>query len=111
MESVEELCDNIALINKSKLIVSGGLDEIRRNYGKNEVELIYRSSDAKDLLSNGLYSVVSQEKQKEGHRAVLEISKDATSSQVLSELIKELDIVSYRELIPRMNDIFIKLVS
>lgn len=64
MESVEELCDNIALINKSKLIVSGGLDEIRRNYGKNEVELIYRSSDAKDLLSNGLYSVVSQEKQR-----------------------------------------------
>ena len=111
MESVEELCDNIALINKSKLIVSGGLDEIRRNYGRNEVELIYRSSDAKDLLSNGLYSVVSQEKQKEGHRAVLEVSKDATSSQVLSELIKELDIVSYRELIPRMNDIFIKLVS
>ncbi len=111
MESVEELCDNIALINKSKLVVSGGLDEIRRNYGKNEVELIYRSSEAKDLLSNGLYSVVSQEIQKEGHRAVLEVSKEATSSQVLSELIKELDIVSYRELIPRMNDIFIKLVS
>lgn len=111
MESVEELCDNIALINKSRLVVSGGLDEIRRNYGKNEVELIYRSSDAKNLLSNGLYSVVSQEVQKGGHRAVLDVSKGATSSQVLSELIKELDIVSYRELIPRMNDIFIKLVS
>jgi ABC-2 type transport system ATP-binding protein len=52
MESVEELCDNIALINKSKLVVTGGLDEIRRNYGKNEVELFYRTTDPIQFQSN-----------------------------------------------------------
>ena len=40
MESVEELCDNIALINKSHVVISGGVDEIRRKYGKNNVELV-----------------------------------------------------------------------
>jgi len=111
MESVEELCDNIALINKSKLIVSGALDDIRKNYGKNEVEVIYRSSEPFELKSNPLYNVVSQDKQREGYRAVLDVNKESASSAVLSSLIRDIDIISYRELIPRMNDIFIKLVS
>ena len=43
MESVEELCDSIALINKSHVVITGGVDEIRRKYGNNNVELIYTS--------------------------------------------------------------------
>ena len=39
MESVEELCDNIALFNKSHIVISGGVDEIRRKYGNNNVSL------------------------------------------------------------------------
>ncbi|MBP9992700.1 MAG: ATP-binding cassette domain-containing protein, partial [Bacteroidales bacterium] len=41
MESVEELCDNIALINKSRLVITGGVEEIRRRYGNDNVELVY----------------------------------------------------------------------
>jgi len=111
MESVEELCDNIALINKSKLVVTGGLDEIRRNYGKNEVELFYRSTDPIQFQSNSFYNVVLEEEHKYGRRVVLEVNREATSSQILGELISKVDVISYRELIPRMNDIFIKLVS
>ena len=111
MESVEELCDNIALINKAKLVVTGGLDEIRRNYGKNEVELFYRSTDPLQFENNPLYTLVLEEEHKGGRRAVLEKSKDATSSQLLGEFIGKVDVISYKELIPRMNDIFIKLVS
>ncbi|MFA5849675.1 MAG: ATP-binding cassette domain-containing protein [Bacteroidales bacterium] len=111
MESVEELCDNIALINKAKLIVSGGLDEIRNHYGKNEVEVFYRSTEPVELQSNSLFRLISQEEHKYGRRAILEVEKEANSSQILGELIKKVDIVSYKEMIPRMNDIFIKLVS
>ncbi len=111
MESVEELCDNIALINKSKLVITGGLDEIRRNHGRNEVELLYRSTDSVNFQSNSFYKVVLEEEHKMGRRVVLEVDREATSSQVLGELIQKVDIVSYQELIPRMNDIFIKLVS
>lgn len=110
MESVEELCDNIALINKSNLIVTGGVDEIRRQYGNNHVEVIYRGVEPV-ALADAPVKVVSDEEYKGNRRAVLDVEKRATSAQILGELIKGNDIVSYQELIPRMNDIFIKLVT
>ncbi len=111
MESVEELCDNIALINKAKLIITGELDEIRRNHGKNEVEVIYRASQPFGFAGIPLVSLTEQSETKQGYRAILEVSKGACSAEILRELLKHVDILSYRELIPRMNDIFIKLVS
>lgn len=111
MESVEELCDNIALINKSKLIISGGLDQIRREHGRNEVEVIYRSESQTQLATNSHFNLISDEVYKNERRAVLEVNKDVASRAILGELVEKVDIVSYRELIPRMNDIFIKLVS
>lgn len=119
MESVEELCDNIALINKSNLIVSGNTDAIRREYGNNQVELVYRSGEKLSGLIEGIsaeggrmpFDIVSDEQGKNGWRAVLEIPKDVKSTQVLSSIINNVDVVSYQELVPRMKDIFIKLVS
>lgn len=110
MESVEELCDSIALINKSNLIVTGKVDEIRRQYGNNHVEVVYRGENPVDIAMAPV-SVVSDELYKGNRRAVLDVQKDATSAQILGELIKNNDIVSYQELMPRMNDIFIKLVT
>lgn len=112
MESVEELCDNIALINKSKLIVTGSLNEIRRNHGSNRVEVIYKSgSDAIVQANDKLFSIAEDVEINGARRMVLDVYKDANSSQILSQLIDKIDIVSYKELIPRMNDIFIKLVK
>jgi len=111
MESVEELCDNIALINKSKLIISGPLDEIRRNHGKNEVEVIYRSGDPYKFDNSSMFRLSFQEEVKEGYRALLGVDRNTSSTEILRSLVSEIDIVSYKELIPRMNDIFIKLVS
>lgn len=111
MESVEELCDNIALINKSKLIITGELDQIRKDHGKNEIEVIYRAPAPNMFAGNGLITLVSQDETKRGYRAVLEVKKEACSAEILRTLVNEVDILSYRELIPRMNDIFIKLVS
>ncbi len=110
MESVEELCDNIALINKSNLIVTGGVDEIRRKYGNNHVEVIYRGVNPVELALAPV-TLVSDGEHKGNRRAVLEVAPGATSAQILGELIKGNDIVSYQELVPRMNDIFIKLVT
>ncbi len=110
MESVEELCDNIALINKSNLVVTGGVDDIRRQYGNNHVEVIYRGISP-ITLAMAPVKVVSDDEYKGNRRAVLDVQPGATSAQILGELIKGNDIVSYQELIPRMNDIFIKLVT
>ncbi|MBQ0024203.1 MAG: ATP-binding cassette domain-containing protein [Bacteroidales bacterium] len=91
MESVEELCDNIALINKSKLVVAGATDEIRRRYGDNKVELVYTDEEGRHTET---------------------VDGDNGDNSVLRNLIdRGVTVNSYRELIPRMNDIFIKLVS
>ena len=110
MESVEELCDNIALINKANLVVAGGVDEIRRQYGNNHVEVIYRGTNPIDTALAPV-KLVSDTEHKGNRRAVLDVQPGASSSQILGELIKGNDIVSYQELVPRMNDIFIKLVT
>ena len=91
MESVEELCDNIALINNSHLVITGGVSDIRHKFGKNEIELVY--SDAEGV-----------------HTQIL--PKEADGVLTLESYLKKgVDIVSYRELVPSMNDIFIKLVK
>ena len=93
MESVEELCDNIALINLSKLIVTGGTDDIRREYGRNNVEVEW--SDGMSI-----------------HSDVVEVGEGRTNSDVLRDYLdKGVEINSFRTLMPRMNDIFIKLVT
>ncbi len=111
MESVEELCDNIALINKSHLVIAGGVDEIRRKYGHNNVELIYSSAEAL-VPAEGVFSILSDGVNGERHEAVLAIAPGADANAVLSAVIAQGAAVnSFKELIPRMNDIFIKLVT
>lgn len=91
MGSVEELCDEIALVNHGKLVISGGVDDIRREYGNNNVELVYTDEEGR-------------------HTEVLPQETDGTSTLAVF-LEKGVQINSYRELMPRMSDIFIKLVT
>ena len=91
MESVEELCENIALINKGKLVVAGGTDEIRRQHGEDNVEIEFTD----DTLARRTQVVAR-----------------ANVNAKLTELIGQgVTLNSFKEVIPRMNDIFIKLVT
>ena len=111
MESVEELCDNIALINKSHVVITGGVDEIRHKYGNNNVELVYTGSAVLQSVE-GVFRVLSDNDESGRHTAVLEIADGGTSNAVLAEILKQdLAVNSFKELVPRMNDIFIKLVT
>ena len=108
MESVEELCDNIALINKSHLVVTGATDDVRARYGSNQVELLFNGT----LPAAGkTYAVAQQEELRESSRAILNLADGVNMNAVLAELADGPEIVSAKKMIPRMNDIFIKLVS
>ena len=110
MESVEELCDNIALINKSKVVITGGVDEIRHKYGNNNVEVIYTSQSS--LQDTKAFKVLSDTDESGRHAAVLELAAGSSSNDALQTLLDQKVIVnSFKELVPRMNDIFIKLVT
>lgn len=92
MESVEELCDNIALINKSHVVLSGGVDDIRRRYGNNNVELVYTDAAGR-------------------HTEVLPAETDGCPTLARYISSDGVTVNSYKELMPRMNDIFINLVK
>ena len=110
MESVEELCDNIALINKSKVVIAGGVDEIRHKYGNNNVEVIYTSEEP--LADAQSFRVLSDSDDAGRHTAVLELAEDVGSNDALKDLLAQgVTVNSFKELVPRMNDIFIKLVT
>ncbi len=111
MESVEELCDNIALINKSHLVITGRVNEIRHKYGNNNIELVYTGEDkVKD--AEGIFKVLSDEDNAGRHTAVLTLGENVSSNDALSVLLgQDIIVNSFKELIPRMNDIFIKLVT
>jgi ABC-2 type transport system ATP-binding protein len=111
MESVEELCDNIALINKSHVVITGGVEEIRRKYGNNNVELVYTEPGRVESVS-GVFRVLDDRDDAGRHTAVLAIDPATDTNAVLKEVINQGVIVnSFKELVPRMNDIFIKLVT
>lgn len=111
MESVEELCDNIALINKSHLVITGGVEDIRRRYGNNNVELVYTGETPLETVP-GLFSIISDTNDAGRHTAVLSLASQGLGNNVLTEVLKQNVVVnSFKELLPRMNDIFIKLVT
>ncbi len=111
MESVEELCDEIALINKSHLVITGGVEEIRRKYGNNNTELVY-TADKEITPVEGVFSVISDHNDAGRHTAVLSGCGEAKGNKVLEAVLgQEVTVNSYKELLPRMNDIFIKLVT
>lgn len=111
MESVEELCDEIALINKSHVVISGGVEEIRRKYGNNNVELLYTSNEVLKPVE-GVFSILSDNADFERHTAVLELAGEAGNNAAIEQILQQnVTVNSFKELIPRMNDIFIKLVT
>ena len=111
MESVEELCDNIALFNKSHVVITGGVDEIRRKYGNNNVELIYTASERLEPVQ-GVFKVLSDTDDSGRHTSVLSIDPESNTNEVLASVLEQGVLVnSFKELVPRMNDIFIKLVT
>ena len=111
MESVAELCDEIALINKSRLVITGGVDEIRHKYGNNNVELVYTGSVPVASVP-GAFRVLSDTDDAGRHTAVLALEPGTDNTAALHSLLDQsLAVNSFKELVPRMNDIFIKLVT
>ncbi len=115
MESVEELCDNIALINKSNKILDGKLDEIKREYQTNtfEVGLITnrKSETEKEIKNNFHTSKPTFKGLGDNLRLNILLKESQTSDELLSFLVKKAKIQHFKEVIPSANDIFIKSVK
>ncbi len=112
MASVEELCDHIALINKSVKIVDGATDEIRERYKLNIFEIKYRGDfhRVNSILGNNIKILEHNENKKE-NQIKLQYLDVESGNTLLQTLIPVAEIVSFEEVIPGMNDVFIKAVE
>ena len=112
MSSVEELCDHISLINKSEVILEGQIYDIKKNYRTNVYELSY-SGDPQKLQSglNSSYQLLSNSTENHVHYASIKAQTEDENNKLLKELLPLVNILSFNELIPSMNDVFIRVVE
>src|SRR6056297_2094800 len=111
MVSVEELCDNITLINKAQNLLEGPIDDIRHRYKSNIYEVAF-NSDPQKLQSalNNDYQVMEWKKQNGDQAVQIKLLAENSGNKLLSLIIPVVEVISFREVIPNMNDIFIKVV-
>jgi ABC-2 type transport system ATP-binding protein len=115
MESVEEMCDYIALIDKSNKILDGKLKDIKQQFKTNQFEVGLLSSD-KDLLLNQIEAQFTVEKSKaisfnEDFRLLISLKNGETSKELIKFLNNKAQITHFTEVIPSVNDIFLKSVA
>lgn len=110
MASVEEICDHIALINHSKVVLQGAVSDVRSRYKSNQYELTVQSGST--LPESDAFEVVSR--QAVDARTVSYKLRKLTSisnSEMLSLIGAQAEILQFSECIPSMNDIFIRTVE
>ena len=113
MESVEELCDDIVLINNSKNILSGKLNNIKKEY-KSNIYNIYFSDKANflELSLRHQYKIISKEINETGSNLKIKLlDNNITTNQLIQSILPFGNIISFTEETPTMNDIFIKVVE
>ena len=113
MSSVEEICDHITLINRSRNILSGKVEDIRRAHGGNIFSVLYRG-DSKALISRmqGACEVLESEASTTGFSSLkIHIERNEDIRSIISLINDTVEIRQFTETIPSMNDIFIRAVN
>ncbi len=112
MGTVEDLCDHIALINKSRKILDGPIHEVKQNYKSNIFEVSYKGDFQKiaSLLDPSFTILMHSESPFENTIRIQHLN-GSNSNDLIRILVNAAQIVSFREVIPSMNDVFIKVVE
>ncbi len=104
MESVEEICDHISLINNGKCILQGEIAQIKNKFKTNTFSVELKESN---LILPEEFKITNQHENK----YQIKITDNITSNDLLKELIHKNDIISFKEMIPTMEDIFIRTIN
>lgn len=111
MSSVEEICDNIALINRSQVVLSGNVTEVRSRFKTNNFTLRYHPEAGALEPIEGMFSILNQKNQTGIQEVHIHKEAGVRNSALLTALAGQTEILSFMEEIPSMNDIFINTVS
>ncbi|MFA6261998.1 MAG: ATP-binding cassette domain-containing protein [Bacteroidia bacterium] len=108
MESVEQLCEHIALIHQSRKILEGRIGDIRKQYRTHIFEVVYEGR----LQSDAAWDCIEQKPLHDLEQiARFRLHPGQSPNQLLSQLIQQVSIVRFEEQVPGMEEIFIRAVS
>ncbi|AEI48821.1 ABC transporter ATP-binding protein [Runella slithyformis] len=109
MESVEELCDHMALIHKSNVILKGSKKQVKDQFKENSYSVTYHGV-LESLPAD--FELISQKTDEDSlTKATIRLVGDASVNALVGNLISQVELVSFHENIPSFNDIFIKAVG
>lgn len=112
MSSVEEICDHIALINQSKKILDGQIDQVREKFKTNSFEIIYRGETPNIQYHLGShFNVLEHDESSQLKQIKVQFLNGNSNNELLKLLMNQFEIVSFKEIIPSMNDVFIHVVE
>ncbi len=112
MSSVEEICDHIALINQSKKILDGQIDQVREKFKTNTFEIIYRGETPNIQYHLGShFNVLEHDESSQLKQIKVQFLNGNSNNELLKLLMNQFEIVSFKEIIPSMNDVFIHVVE
>lgn len=109
MESVEEMCNSIALINKSKKILEGKVKDVKNQFRMHTYRIHYRG-DLPQLNADQV-SIIDQKEIEDAHQIDLRLHNGTQVNDVLNLLLPKVEIVGLQEVIPSINEIFISQVT
>ena len=112
MPSVEELCDHIALIDNAKVMLHGNVREIRKRYSTNTYRIEYKGTRVAFANALGFSGeLVDTHDGEDMSVARVRLAKDTTPNTLLRQLVSGVEVNGVQEEVPRMHDIFIRVVS
>jgi ABC-2 type transport system ATP-binding protein len=112
MSSVEEICDEISLINASKVILSGHVDKIKTSFKTNTFSFTIKSEMEKSDVTLPEWVTVEENKTIKGHqRLSLKILNGHQPAELIRQVVNNHQVIAFEEVIPSMNDIFIRVVE
>ena len=106
METVEDLCENISLVDNAKIVLQGNVADIRASHATNTFIV-----GSKTALHDTDFNLVSQKEKNGIFESIILKDTDETNNILLKKLLGYSEILSFEELLPSMNDIFIKTVK
>lgn len=112
MASVEEICDEIALINHAQKILEGNIHDVKNRFKKNiyAIEMSADSSDVTSLLQHP-YELIEKQTSPRSTSYTVRIQDDQPANNLLKMLVEHGNILSFNEILPTMNEIFIEQVQ
>lgn len=109
MSSVEEVCDEIALINHSQVVLSGHVDEVKERFRTGVYEAVAKCGSLQSV--EGQFNVIKHTHSGDLHTYTLQKSEQLTNSQLISAVANHIELRSISEQMPSMQEIFLKTVQ